>query len=282
MYLVSGATGNVGRHLVANLLAEGCPVRALTRDPATANLPIEVDVRSAHGSDPSSLAPVLDGVKCAFVMVNMPGRPEQGKNWANALRTSSVERVVLMSSLTLNNPDAADPVSNIHRANEAAIAATGISASFLRPGIFMSNALDWAPAIRDRGVVSIWPGNHPFAPVHEADIAALAAYAMTRDSAPEIITATGPNTLTPVDQVATLAEHLGRPLLVRELSTETALRMLGTTLPTGAEQLLDAMAGPDASWRRPAGSVERLLGRPGLTWDSWCREHTEHFLVSTH
>jgi uncharacterized protein YbjT (DUF2867 family) len=34
--LVTGATGKVGRHLVAGLLAEGAPVRALTRNPDAA------------------------------------------------------------------------------------------------------------------------------------------------------------------------------------------------------------------------------------------------------
>jgi nucleoside-diphosphate-sugar epimerase len=32
--LVTGATGNVGRPLIATLLADGAQVRALTRDPA--------------------------------------------------------------------------------------------------------------------------------------------------------------------------------------------------------------------------------------------------------
>ena len=31
MILVTGATGKIGRHVVAGLLAEGVPVRALTR-----------------------------------------------------------------------------------------------------------------------------------------------------------------------------------------------------------------------------------------------------------
>jgi uncharacterized protein YbjT (DUF2867 family) len=39
MILVTGATGKVGRHLVTRLIAEGVPVRGLTRSPGTAVLP---------------------------------------------------------------------------------------------------------------------------------------------------------------------------------------------------------------------------------------------------
>jgi len=42
--LVTGATGRVGREVVTQLLAAGVPVRALTRRPATAALPADVEV----------------------------------------------------------------------------------------------------------------------------------------------------------------------------------------------------------------------------------------------
>ena len=42
--LVTGATGNVGRPLVAGLLAGGARVRAMTRDPAAAGFPPGVAV----------------------------------------------------------------------------------------------------------------------------------------------------------------------------------------------------------------------------------------------
>jgi uncharacterized protein YbjT (DUF2867 family) len=42
--LVTGATGNVGRHVVAQLVQAGQRVRALTRNPANANLPEGVEV----------------------------------------------------------------------------------------------------------------------------------------------------------------------------------------------------------------------------------------------
>ncbi|WP_348536652.1 NAD(P)H-binding protein [Nocardia carnea] len=47
MYLVTGATGNVGAHIVTGLLAAGADVRATSRNPGTAGLPAGVDVISA-------------------------------------------------------------------------------------------------------------------------------------------------------------------------------------------------------------------------------------------
>ncbi len=55
MILVTGASGQVGRHLVARLLAEGAPMRALTRSPATAGLPAGAEVAPGRGA-PARLA----------------------------------------------------------------------------------------------------------------------------------------------------------------------------------------------------------------------------------
>jgi uncharacterized protein YbjT (DUF2867 family) len=42
--LVTGATGNVAREVVSQLLDTGAAVRALVREPDSANLPDEVEV----------------------------------------------------------------------------------------------------------------------------------------------------------------------------------------------------------------------------------------------
>lgn len=47
MILVTGATGNVGRQVVSELVAGGDVVRALTRDRDSAHLPEGVDIVAA-------------------------------------------------------------------------------------------------------------------------------------------------------------------------------------------------------------------------------------------
>src|SRR5918998_3327640 len=53
--LVTGATGNVGRQVVSQLLDTGAAVRALTRDPDSAGLPDGVDVVRGDLSVPDTL-----------------------------------------------------------------------------------------------------------------------------------------------------------------------------------------------------------------------------------
>ncbi|MEV6031430.1 NAD(P)H-binding protein [Nonomuraea sp. NPDC052116] len=61
--LVTGATGNTGRHVVTELLRRGEPVRALTRDPVAAaeKVPAEVELVAGTHHEPATLDTALDG-----------------------------------------------------------------------------------------------------------------------------------------------------------------------------------------------------------------------------
>ena len=60
--LVTGATGNVGRIVVEQLVEAGDRVRAMTRTPHSARFPAGVDVVPGDLDDPSALAAALRGV----------------------------------------------------------------------------------------------------------------------------------------------------------------------------------------------------------------------------
>ena len=75
--LVTGATGNTGRHVVAELLRRGEPVRALSRDPAAAvaagRLPADgVEVVTGTHTAPKSLDGALAGVDRGAAYVVTP------------------------------------------------------------------------------------------------------------------------------------------------------------------------------------------------------------------
>jgi uncharacterized protein YbjT (DUF2867 family) len=67
MILITGATGNVGRPLVAQLLARGAKVRAISRHSNSAGLPEGAEIVEADPSRPDSLDGCFDGVTAIFL-----------------------------------------------------------------------------------------------------------------------------------------------------------------------------------------------------------------------
>jgi uncharacterized protein YbjT (DUF2867 family) len=73
--LVTGATGRVGRAVVAQLLDAGVPVRALTRRPAAAALPAAVEIVAGDLTVPDSLEAALQGAGSVFLLGPRPRAP---------------------------------------------------------------------------------------------------------------------------------------------------------------------------------------------------------------
>ena len=69
MYLVTGATGNVGREVVSQLLTKGQKVRVFTRDAAkVAHWGNRVEVATGDFTRPETFAQALSGVDGVFIM----------------------------------------------------------------------------------------------------------------------------------------------------------------------------------------------------------------------
>jgi uncharacterized protein YbjT (DUF2867 family) len=66
--LVTGSTGNVGRHVVDQLTAAGAQFRAMTRDPEAAGLPAHIDVVRGDLTVPESLDSCLQEIDTVFMV----------------------------------------------------------------------------------------------------------------------------------------------------------------------------------------------------------------------
>lgn len=95
MILITGATGNVGRELVDLAVSRGHDVRALSRNPATADLPAEVDVVEGSPTDHDSFLAAMDGVDAVLLVIVGDPRPT-----AEVLAQMRPSRAVLISSIT--------------------------------------------------------------------------------------------------------------------------------------------------------------------------------------
>lgn len=273
--LVTGATGHIGRLLVARLLGLGAPVRALTRSPGTAALPDGAEL--ATGEFAALPRHLFDGIGAAFIF------PAQGAaEFAAAAAAAGVPRLVLLSSLAaaLEHQRDHGSASQVHHsAIEAAVRDSGPSWTILRPGTFANNLLTWAQPIRFTGGVT---GPYPTSaqpPVHEADIADAAAIALTADGhGGQIYPMTGPQALTRVAQLKTIGSAIGRDLTFTEI-TPDKFRAEMSQYGVGGEivtMLLDywrdTVDEPDV-----VRTAEQLTGRPARTLAEWARDHAPDF-----
>ncbi len=78
MYLVTGASGNVGSEVVTALLAAGEHVRALTRGASPATLPVEVEAVVGDLDKPETLGDALICVRGAYLLPGYKDMPGDG------------------------------------------------------------------------------------------------------------------------------------------------------------------------------------------------------------
>jgi uncharacterized protein YbjT (DUF2867 family) len=99
--LMTGATGNIGRPLVAGLLADGAQVRALTRDPGAAGLPPGVAAAGGDYAAPGILAEAVRGADAVFV--NIGALTEHAGRLIAAAPGAGVSKIVMLSSIAVRD-----------------------------------------------------------------------------------------------------------------------------------------------------------------------------------
>jgi uncharacterized protein YbjT (DUF2867 family) len=273
--LVTGATGNVGRHVVDQLIAAGVQFRAMTRDPDAAGLPAQVGVVRGDLTVPDSLDSCLQEIETVFLVWVAPPDAIPGALERIAKRARRI--VYLTAPLKTPHPffQQPHPSRAVAERLERLIEQSGLEWTFVRAGMFAGNARHfWGPQIRAGGVIR-WPAlSAPTAPTDERDVAAIAVRALCDDghAAAEYVV-TGPQSLTQIEQIQTIGRAIGRSLHVEEMTPDEArlelLPVLGS--PLFIDMLLNAWG---AALGRPAfvsptfAALTGTAPRPFLEWAS--------------
>lgn len=185
--LIAGATGAIGRHVVEQLTEAGRPVRALSCNPAAADLPHSVEVVAGDLTDPGTLTAAFDGVTAVHLITfgGDNGEPlSTGPQLVQLATRAGVRRVTVLCGWDESTL-------------EPALRASDLGWTLLVPVEFTSGALEWAGSVREHGAVRLL-ADWPRAVVHDADIAAVAATALTEDGhAGCTYPISGPQALTP-------------------------------------------------------------------------------------
>ncbi|MDR8409870.1 NAD(P)H-binding protein [Nonomuraea sp. 3-1Str] len=289
--LVTGATGNVGREVVARLAAAGVSVRTLVRDARRA--PEGVEAVEGDLAVPATLEPALAGVEAVFLI--WPFLTAEGAPPVLDVLERHVRRVVYLSSSGVNaagvnasgvnasGVDSAsgrrtDPINQLHADMERLITGSGMEWTVLRADTIASNTRGWAAQIRDAGVVR-GPEIAPTAVVDPRDVAAVAARVLAGGGhTGQTYVLTGPEVIGRADQVRAIGEAVGRPLRFEKVPVEEArARMLADGRPPALVEALLSAAGTRARSGVVTTTVEQLTGAPARTFAQWAADHAADF-----
>jgi uncharacterized protein YbjT (DUF2867 family) len=265
------------------LLADGQQVVAVTRHRVSAALPGGACVVEGDPSQPTTLIQALRGVEAVLISPRALGDATAGAEVAELLALPAARearRVVALSALTVAYPAGERRFADAFKAVEEAVKASGREWTVLRSADYASNALAWAPQIRANGVVRGAYGDATNSTIHERDVAAVAAQALVNPAhAGQTYLLTGPQSLTQREKVRLIGEAIGRELSWVDIPPEQVRQaMLAQGLP---EDVPDRLLGSLADYAKQPGpssdTVERVLGRPALTFAAWAAEHAAAF-----
>lgn len=234
-------------------------------------LPESVEIAVGDLTDPDSLATALEGVT-GLHLITFGGAAfaplETGPRILELAAKAGVRRVTVLHG------GGDTPLERAVKESE------GFDWTVVMPVEFMSNALEWAPGIQADDEV-----REPFvdrlsAMVHEGDIGAVAAVALTEEGhGGQSYVVTGPEVLTLHDKAATLGAARGREIRLVELTEDEAV---GRWRTAGLDEyvigfLLEAYGNTPEVGRTVADTVERVTGRPARTFARWAADHADAF-----
>lgn len=270
--LVTGATGNTGRHVVTGLLAEGYAVRALTRDPARSDFPEAVEVVAGDVTRPEDVAKAARGTTAVYLVWPKTDDEAAGAVEVAAALGEQVDRVVYLSA---TGAEEGGVWGGVERAVRSAVREW----TFLRVTGLAVNALGWTDQVR-RGVVQAPFGGIRRSLVHERDVAAVAVRALVDDGhAAQSYVITGPEAISQIEQVRIIAAEIGSTVAWKEQPLDEARSELAEQVGSDfADKILQFWAQSVDVPEPVSEDVARVLSRSALTFQQWAHDHYRDFV----
>jgi uncharacterized protein YbjT (DUF2867 family) len=263
--LVTGATGNIGRRVVDHLIDLGAnDIRALTKNPAKAQLPDGVTAVTGFLGDPDTLPAALDGAERVYLA---PYPPTLDLT-LDLAKKAGVEYVVALSG-------------GAHwQEHSDTIAASGLVNTQLGPGEFLENFAMWAEPIRaSRTVREPYP-DVVEAPISMDDIARVAAALLVKPESAhygQMYELTGPEALTRAEIARQVGVGIGVDVTFEQCSRAEAEQALQPIMGEHAGWYLDVMAEGADTPQNANNLVAELTGTPAESVAQWAARNAELF-----
>lgn len=270
MIAITGATGQLGQHVVANLLKTTAAVQlvAVVRNPAKAEALSQqgVNVRQADYGDEGALTKALQGVEKLLIISSseVGQRAPQHRNIIQAATAAGVKFIAYTSLLHADTSPLG--LADEHIATEKMLADSGIPYALLRNGWYTENYLASAPPALEHGVFIGAAGEGKIASATRADYAAAAARVMSEEGhAGKVYELAGDNGWTLSELAAELAKQSGKKVVYQNLSqADFAAALKSVGLPAGlADMLADSDVGASKGGLfDDSHTLSKLIGRP--------------------
>lgn len=270
MIAITGATGQLGQHVIESLLktVPASQIVAIVRNPAKATTLSQqgITVRQADYSDEAALTTALQGIdKLLLISSSEVGqRAPQHRNVINAAQAAHVKFVAYTSLLHADTSPLG--LADEHVATEKMLAESGIAYALLRNGWYTENYLASAPAALEHGVFIGAAGEGKIASATRADYAAAAARVISEDGhAGKTYELAGDAGWTLSQLAAELAKQSGKKVVYQNLSeADFAAALKGVGLPAGlADMLADSDTGASKGGLfDDSHTLSKLIGRP--------------------
>jgi NAD(P)H dehydrogenase (quinone) len=264
---VSGASGHLGKAVVAELLQRGIDheIVAITRTPD--NIP-QAQSRFGDYDQPESLAKAYAGLDRVLIITTVA--PEPGKRGAqniaaiDAAVKAGVKHVVFMSAVGTRQEEEPARGASYWRGEQHLIA-TAPRWTILRMNFYAEAFVQMAQAAVNQGVMPGLAENRA-AFVARDDVAAAAAGILLGDGhAGAIYNATGPERVSGAERAEIVAKITNKPVVFRVITEEQLRGALSkANLPPPAVNIVVSIQASFASGAFDilTGDVERLGGRP--------------------
>ncbi|ELZ9356868.1 SDR family oxidoreductase [Citrobacter freundii] len=270
MIAITGATGQLGQHVIESLLktVPASQIVAIVRNPAKATALSQqgITVRQADYSDEAAFTTALQGIdKLLLISSSEVGqRAPQHRNVINAAKAAHVKFIAYTSLLHADTSPLG--LADEHVATEQMLAESGIAYVLLRNGWYTENYLASAPAALEHGVFIGAAGEGKIASATRADYAAAAARVISEDGhAGKTYELAGDAGWTLSQLAAELAKQSGKKVVYQNLSeADFAAALKGVGLPAGlADMLADSDTGASKGGLfDDSHTLSKLIGRP--------------------
>lgn len=271
-YVITGATGHLGRLVTEALLDRGVPagqIVATGRDIGRISDLADrgVQVRAADFTDPDSLRTAFAGAEKVLLVSSseIGQRVAQHQNAIDAAKAAGVELLVYTS---IANADRSSlQLAAEHQATEKALADSGLPHAVLRNSWYLENYTGQLATYLEHGAVLGSAGDGAVSAATRADYAAAAAAVLLADDdqAGKVYELGNDEAFTLAELAHAVSQAAGRPVVYRDLPAadyQQALVQAGLPAPYAAVLADSDLGIARGELHVTSGDLSRLIGRP--------------------